>query len=58
MDFITNTTPATALCASSIWTITRTGLELSAVVEGHEQVDDFLAITLSLNLLCTGKDEL
>ena len=58
MDLITNSTPATAFSASSIWAVTGAGSELVAVAEGHEQVDYLFAITLALNLLCTGKDEL
>ena len=57
MDLITNST-VTALSVSSVWTITGGGSELTAMTEGHVQVDYFYAITLALNLLCTGKDGL
>ena len=57
MDFITDST-VTAFSVTSVWAVTGDGSELTAMTEGHVQVDYFYAITLALNLLCTGKDEL
>ena len=57
MDLNTDST-ATALSASSTWAITLPKSELVAVKGARELIDYFYAITLLLNLLCSGKDEL
>ena len=57
MDFTTNAT-VTALSAWSVWVDTAVNSEIMSVKRAHQQIENFYAVTLALNLLCTGKDEL
>ena len=49
---------ATALSVWSEWTITAVSSEMVSLKRAQQEIEFFYTITLALNLLCTGKDEL